>query len=359
MDQVIHVIEPTLEDETGHCYSFVASLCATAQGHPLRLWIGKNAHVGFARTGVLVENHFFRTIRRLQAFFLYRRLLREEGRIFVATAGRTDLLLLDWAAGGHIPPRKVYLFFHWFRDSVGKRNYLARIARRQPSLVILGSTQSVVDIFRTCGFENTMVVPYPITPLAGAEFAPAVSFGHLLFAGAARTDKGFGKVVDLVELLARRGESIPIKIQSSAKHYGKYEPRIREDLLRLASAKYPHLEMLSGTLTESAYHALFFRGICIQPYDVQEFADRVSGVTLDALSAGCPVVTVRGTWMARVVENSAAGVVIDEVRPEALLAAVETVISDYPRYGRNAYEAGKVLQAENSADHLFRVLISS
>ena len=358
MDQVIHVIEPTLEGETGHCYSFVASLCAAAQGHPLRLWIGKSAHARFTRAGVVVENHFFRTIRRLQAFFLYQRLLREEGRIFVATAGRTDLFLLNLAAGGHIPPGKVYLFFHWFRDSNRKRKYLTRIARRQQNLVILGPTQSVVDIFRACGFENTMVVPYPITPLAGAEFAPAVSFGHLLFAGAARKDKGFGTVVDLVELLARRGESIPIKIQSSAKHYGKYEPGIREDLDRLAKANYPYLEMFSDTLTESAYRALFFRGICMQPYDIQEFADRVSGVTLDALSAGCPVVTVRGTWMARVVENSAAGVVIDEVRPESLLTAVETVMSDYSRYRWNAYETGKVLQAEHSADHLFRVLIS-
>lgn len=355
---MIHVIEPTLESEAGHCYSFISSLCAAAQGYPLRLWIGKKAHVGFARAGVQVENYFSRTVRRLQAFFLYRRLLRKEGRIFVATAGRTDLFLLGWAARGLIPPCKVYLFFHWFRDSVQKRNHLARMAKRQKNLMILGPTDSVVDIFRACGFENTKVVPYPVTPLAAEAFPPAVQFGHLLFAGAARTDKGFDKVVALVELLARRGKSIPVKIQGSAKHYGKYESRVREDLHRLAKADYPYLEMFPETLVESAYQTLFVGGVCIQPYDVEEFADRVSGVTLDALSAGCPVVTLKGTWMARVVENGRAGVVIEEARPEALLAAVETVISDYPRYRLNAYEAGRVLQTENSAGHLFSVLIS-
>jgi len=355
---MIHVIEPTLESETGHCYSFIYSLCAAAQGYPLRLWIGKKARVGFTRAGVQVENYFSRRVRRLQAFFLYRKLLREEGRIFVATAGRTDLFLLGGAARGHIPPGKVYLFFHWFRDSVQKRNYLVRVAKRQKNLIILGSTESVVDIFRACGFENTKVVPYPVTPLAAGEVGPAVQFGHLLFAGAARTDKGFGKVVDLLELLARLGKSIPVKIQGSAKHYGKYESRIREDLHRLTKVNYPYLEMLTDTLTESAYQALFSGGVCIQPYDVKEFADRVSGVTLDALSAGCPVVTLKGTWMARVVENSCAGVVIEEARPEALLAAVEKVISDYPRYRLNAYEAGRALQTENSAGHLFKVLLS-
>ena len=358
MNQVIDVIEPTLEDETGHCYTFVAGLCGAAQGRPLRLWIGKHADVGFAPARVMIENHFSRRTRFLQAFLLYRRLLRGDGRIFVATARRTDLSLFDWAARGRIPPDKVYLFFHWFRDSVKRRAYLARIAERQPGLVILGATQSVVDVFRASGFENAKTVPYPITPLANGDFVEP-AFGHLLFAGAARTDKGFGKVVGLVELLARRGASIPIKIQSSAKHYGKYELAIRDDLSRLAKTNYHYLETFSDTLTEPAYRALFSCGICIQPYDVEEFADRVSGVTLDALSAGCPVVTVKGTWMARVVEDSAAGVVVEEAHPGALLSAVQTIIGDYPRYCRNAYEAGQVLQVENSADHLFRVLVSS
>ena len=355
---MIHVIEPTLESETGHCHSFVSSLCAAAQGYPLRLWVGKKAHVGFARPGVQVETYFFRSVRKLQAFFLYRKLLREEGRIFVATASRTDLFLLEWAARGPIPTGKVFLFFHWFRHSVKKRNFLARVAKRQNNFIILGPTESVVNVFRACGFENTKVVPYPVTPSAFQESAPAVQFGHLLFAGAARTDKGFDKVVGLVDLLARLGKSIPVKIQGSAKHYGKYEPRIREDLHRLAKANYPYLEIFSETLTESAYRELFSGGICIQPYDVAEFADRVSGVTLDALSAGCPVVTLKGTWMARVVEKSGAGVAIEEARPEALLAAVETVISDYARYRLNAYEAGTGLQTENSASHLFNILTS-
>ncbi len=54
-NQMIHVIEPTLESETGHCYSFISSLCAAAQGYPLRLWIGKKAHVGFAARSELEE----------------------------------------------------------------------------------------------------------------------------------------------------------------------------------------------------------------------------------------------------------------------------------------------------------------
>ena len=78
------------------------------------------------------------------------------------------MLLLDWAARGRIPARKVFLYVHWLRPTPRKLAFFRRMAKRQPELVVLGPTPSVVDVFAEAGFANRAVVPYPSAPLSPA-----------------------------------------------------------------------------------------------------------------------------------------------------------------------------------------------
>src|SRR5205823_10997515 len=132
--------------------------------------------------------------------FLLRRLLRAPEPIVVTTARRSDLALVSLAASGRVPPDRVFLYFHWFRESARKLSFLRRMAARQPDIVILGTTDTVIDAFRRGGFANVVPLPYPAPAPAGE--SAAVPFRRLLYAGAARQDKGLGIVVDLVQLLA-------------------------------------------------------------------------------------------------------------------------------------------------------------
>jgi hypothetical protein len=116
----IHIIEPTLESEAGHCHSFVESLCRAA-----------------ARD----------------------------------------------------------------RPTAAKEDGFRRLAGKQPNIVILAPTPSVGNLFSRCGFAHTKMVPYPITPRADFPDDASTGFRHLLFAGAARQDKGFSAMVDLVGFL--------------------------------------------------------------------------------------------------------------------------------------------------------------
>ena len=87
-----------------------------------------------------------------------------------------------------------------------------------------------------------------------------------------------------------------------------------------------------------------FRGaICLQPYDRGEYANKLSAITLDAFTAGAPVVTIASTWMAEVVNRFEAGVVVEEPTCEALLKAILTVRHEYARYASSARRAGSVL----------------
>jgi hypothetical protein len=356
MRETLHVIEPTLEGEAGHCYSFVVSLCQTAGDYPLTVWCGRNAEIRLP-AGVATKRLFLRKLRRLQAFWLYRTLLRQPGRIFVSTAGRTDLILLNLACRGKIAPGKVFLYVHWFRPAPAKRRQLEKLAKRQPGITILAPTASVCEEVRAAGFARTRHVPYPISSLQPGEIPTEIpEFRHLLFAGAARRDKGFGGVVDLVELLARSGQRIPVSLQTSAAHYAKLDQTTMADLARLDSIAYPHLLRQAETLLQADYRALFSGAICLQLYSQQDFADRISGVTLDALSSGCPVVTLSGTWMARVVAEFDAGAVIETPEPGNVWEAVGRVMRRYQYYRTNALQAGRELQTRNSAAHLFHEL---
>lgn len=354
----IEVVEPTLEDFSGHCHSLIDSFCRAAEGRQLRVWGGKGT--GAMRLGrdLGVEPVFSRRLRVLQGYWLYRRLLRQSGSIVVMTAKSSDLLLLNLAAKGRIKAGKVFLYFHWIRDSASKRRFMQRMARKQPDLAILGTTQSVVDFFRSCGFANVLLQPYPMT-LEHQAAPPGARDARLIYAGAARQDKGFGKVVDLVEHLARTGERLPITVQISADHYGKYDQATADDIRRLDRSNYPFLIVLRDALSPQDYSALFKGGICLQPYDREDFRDRVSGVTLDALSQACPVIATSETWSARLVAQHAAGIAVERSDVESLLGAAREILNHYEKFSANAFAAGRsesrrswtpLLQALNRGD---------
>jgi glycosyltransferase involved in cell wall biosynthesis len=358
----IHLVEPTLESEAGHCHSFVRSLCAARRegDGAFTVYAGARARLPtLVGPGVRVVPYFRRRIRRPQAFFLYRKLLREPGRILVSTAGRVDMMLLSLAAGGKIAPAKVFLYLHWVNLTPSKQEFFRRMGARQPNLVLMGPTETVAGVFRGCGFRDVRVVPYPITPVPAEPLEARGAFRHVLFAGAARKDKGFPKIVDLVCRMAQNGAGIPVAIQTSPTHYGKYDDEVRSELDRLRKADYPDLREIPGTLGQEAYREMFEGAIVLQPYARHDFADRISGVTLDAFSAGAPIVATSGTWMARVADRFGAGLCLDDPTPEALLGAVDTIRRAYARFRRNAFEAGRTLQVEHGARNLLEAILST
>jgi len=358
----IDIVEPTLSSEAGHCHSFVESVCsARREGEDgITVYADSRARLPRIRTlGVRVVPHFHRRIRRPEAFLLYRKLLREPGRIFIPTAGRADLTMLSLAAGRSIPPGKAFLYFHWVKPDPSKREFFRSAGRRQPDLTLMGPTETAVGIFRESGFRDVRVVPYPRSP-APTEIPDTEGvFRHVLYAGAARRDKGFPAVVDFVRFLADAGTGIPMVVQASPGHYGKFDEGIPAEVDRLRKSSAARLTILPETLDAREYRAWFAGAIVLQPYSRDHFEDRISGVTFDAFSAGAPVVATSGTWMARMAARFGAGVALQDPSPTSILSAVEEVRAEYPRFRRNALEAGKVLRKEHGARQLLEILLST
>ena len=111
--------------------------------------------------------------------------------------------------------------------------------------------------------------------------------------GSARQDKGFSHVVDPLAYLHKQGIKVPVVMQISGEHYRKYDAATLADIQRLKAIAYPQLQLRPETLNPDQYARLFAGAICLQLYNPSDFSDRVSGVTLDAFSAGSPVVADR------------------------------------------------------------------
>jgi len=354
--RTVHVVEPTLEDYAGHCYALVRSFCDAAGGRlNVKVWAGRNAaNLGFAPQ-VEVLPYFRRRLRLLQLLMLFRRLLRAgDEPVVVMTARRFDLTLARLAAGAKLEPGRLFLYFHWFRQTPRRIAYLRKAAAAKSQFTILATTEAAAATFESAGFERVVYLPYPMTAVA-ADGGDA-AFRHLLYAGAARADKGFKYVVDLVELLQRRGMHVPITVQASAERYGKYDDATRADLLRLERSGYASLRLIRETLDPAGYAELFRGAICLQPYDKDDFRDRVSGVTLDALTYGVPVIGPAGTWIARQFSEKSAGIALEDMRAESMLGAVQTVMASYERYRANALAAGQWLVRRSWAPLLSQLL---
>ena len=291
----LELVEPTLEGYSGHCHALVASFARAAASLRIDLWSGRGSadmdfgpHVASIRCSgagrgcrrccsCFAACCGARADRRHHGAPERSRARRPRGERTRAARSRVPLLPLvpriraqalvpasdGRAAAGHRDPRHD----RQRRGRVSPRRLRERGAAALPRA------------------------------RAGCEIA-TVPFRRLLYAGAARQDKGFRMVVDLVELLAARKEDIPIAVQITADHYDKYDAATRADIARLEAARYPSLTLIRETPSPEEYAANFPGSICLQPYDRAEFRDRVSGVTLDALAHGCPIVATAGTWSA-------------------------------------------------------------
>ncbi len=350
----VEIVEPTLVTEAGHCAALFASLRGAAPTLPYRLWIDRRAHLpGIEGSGVPLRRYFSRRWRKLQAPWLYRQLLRAQAPILVPTATWLDLLALDLVSGGRIGPRRVFLYLHKWRASPGRAAALHRLALRQPELQLFGTSEAIVQAMRAAGFAHVE----QIEPVLGADFEtpPDAPFRGLLCAGAARADKGFALVVDLVEHLHATGSNIPITVQASGDHYGRFDEHTRADLQRLRRCGYAHLTVLAETLDAHPYQRLFAGTICLQPYGRQEYADKMSAITFDALRSGAPIVTVAGTTMAAIAAKHGCGIVLDDATPQAMLRACLDLMRQYDLFTQRA----RLASAAHSAASAWRPLVQA
>lgn len=293
---------------------------------------------------------------RLRAEFMeLRSCVRGSDPFLVLTARTVDVVMLELAALSNQKIEHARLFFHW-----PERGYLKKIASlvssrvRQQALAI-APTPSTTRFLRNSGWRRVVEVPYPA--LAPAELVRSSRLKRLLVAGAARVNKGIEIVVGLAERMAERGDAMELFIQTTAKRRGGRLGRKEGDCLeRLSNCKLQALRMDPASPDRDKYTGRFSGALVLAPYHPIKFADNVSGVALDALLHGAPVVATAGTWHARLVSRFGAGVIMEDWSARSLDVAVAEARLRWDEISTQARRAASILAQEHDPAHMLSIL---
>jgi len=350
------LIEPNLRGPSAHYADFVRSLGESCGDERLEVYAHPDADAMLgAMPGVDVTLQEPRVGLPLAEWRTIMREVRAGNPFLVLTADARHACAITMAAAfTGTDPRSARLFFH--RPPTTTRDqYLFPLtwAARQHSLAVT-STEQVAESLRSLGWRRVVCVPYPaVGPATAPEPAP---FRHLLMAGAARLNKGLDLVAGLAETWAAEGRSIPLLVQVSQKHADRHGHREGEVVRALLASGYRGLVADDTAPDRAAYLSRFAGALVLAPYAREQFASQVSGIVLDALLNGAPVIATAGTWPGAQVERFGAGETISERSPAALAQAIELVLADWDGYSARACEAGRTLAREHDPANLLRVL---
>lgn len=358
--RTLRVIEPNLTGHSGHYAEFVRGLAARAGGE-----FGAIEVLASTRAAGALDD--LPRIRFRGAFgargshgseaAALREALEAGDPFLVLTAHAVHAPLLAWLARGRRRAglRNARLYFHWRERGALDRAMVAAAPRVREEAVAIAPTAPTAAFLRAQGWRRVAEVPYPM--LAPATLPEAGAFRHLLVAGAARVNKGLALVAELAEVLGREGDSTPLLVQTTPKRRSGRRGTQEETLLaRLARSGAPGLAASDEAPGATAYGARFEGALVLAPYDPAHFADNVSGVVLDALLRGAPVIASEGSWPGRMVERFGAGALLRERTGTALARAVRDVLADWEGATARARAAAPVLAAEHDPVHLVRVL---
>ena len=393
------VVEEALKDFVGHWYEYVKAVAelSTAAGasvevvgharasealrsgsgvHPLfprTLWDGDYRHgpPGWRKLGLPRHNWLvFRTMRRF---------LKDHGPFdttFVPTVvghhiwawrllsllyprriGRLVLLIRNnaatYAPGSTVPEfNRAALLLKW-----GLRSFASDIDAGR--VVFATDSARLADEYRQLSGLTPVVFPSPrVAPPAAASPVARDPSAPLRFAclGPARFEKG----IDVLQ------QAIALYLADAAAPPARFAIQWPSGIEDADGAPYPpdaaltasgRVEFLTAPLDSAQYDALLASTDCmVLPYRRSSYFARISGVAVEAVTGGIPVISTRDTWTADLVAKSGAGIAVDDGDAVGLAAAMADLARDYPRW-RGAAEAARAgAQAAHSGGEFLEKL---
>lgn len=263
----------------------------------------------------------FRSLRRFAAdtAALFRRIpLAEDDLVFIPTISVVEMMGLRLFLDRHpaLPPVSWHLLFR--RDLYRGRE--ADYARQDPwvsahgevfrhfqrgltgrqRILFYTDTAELTAQYNRLGAALFHTVPIPHTRRSGSPHDPPPL--RLIYVGDARREKGFHLLPHLVEELwsdyVAPGK-IAFRLQSN---YNVPQGEPEAVLARAQLETYPPdcVELLKNPLTSAQYQELLLSGdINLLLYDPENYYARSSGILVESLAAGMPVIVPAASWLAR------------------------------------------------------------
>lgn len=254
-----------------------------------------------------------------------------------------------------------------FWQSFAKYDLPRYVNRWRPQVWALCDDPRMTLTVPTIGVQEEMErhfgVRLPIAPHPSTTFSDAAaralsleaphqlpSRPTILFPGSLRKEKGLELAVHVVSRLAH-SERTEVKIRVKP-------DTLRGDLRRIIhSLPQPDKIVVDRDLEEEDFISFLKSGdIIVCPYLSPQFKARTSGLLIDSMLLGRPVVALRRTWLGDFVTSTGIGVIADP-HPDSLVGAIDRVLQDYPRYAEAAAEARKLYLSTQSWSSLARSVL--
>ncbi len=169
---------------------------------------------------------------------------------------------------------------------------------------------------------------------------------RIFFPSTNRPEKGTGLLYDAAKLLVEAAGDQDLELIFRTSPIERRAKLERDPI-------FPYVTVLDGHIEESAFidilrscHAV------ILPYMPPNFADRTSGLVIDALYAGAPSVVVRGTFLAEIAQRYGSGVVVDRGTAEEIAEAALALLERQEEAPWDFRESGKLYFRSNSWQRL-------
>lgn len=384
-------LEPDLIDEYGHYLSFnerLAEACAAAgiefivlagkqcdpqilQDHPfirptfkLRSW-----DAGVVPSSPLAKWQFG---LELSAALSEVTLKAGAGKtvlfMYTASLGHAQMVekLLRWRGLTDVTAVMQYFRIH-FENPLRARfvrkwaPFLQRITAGNRVRLVLPTPQSAQRFEEAFGFQPSLV-PHPSPAfsdararhLSAAAVAERSSSTRIVFPGGVRVEKGFAMAVDAAVHLA---EQPGIECVVRAIHRDGVSETLETSLAKLRASR---CMIADQTLTPAEFDSFIASAdVLVLPYAASHFGERTSGLLVDAMLLGVPVVAGRGTWLGDLIDQEGCGVSVPLTRSSSLIEGINQVLGNLESY-RAQTAAARIRYLENhSWERLLDDLVSS
>lgn len=183
---------------------------------------------------------------------------------------------------------------------------------------------------RTVAVQMTPARLTPLAPSQASDFVVAVL-------GAGRWDKGFDALPAIAAATHARDPAVRFHIQAPTRDAGLGAPL--RDLRTMANVK-----LLPALLSDADYeHVLRDAGVVLLAYDKQRYRARGSGVLVDALIGGRPIIATEGTALARAAAGAAS---LTGVDAPSFASAIVEMRTHHPRFLAAAQSASAAYRAQ-------------
>ena len=120
------------------------------------------------------------------------------------------------------------------------------------------------------------------------------------------------------------------------------------------------LHYIPNNISDEDYRKLIANSdIVVIPYLAPQFTYRTSGIIVDAMLAGKPVITIQDTWLSDVVKTHRFGLPIKYYSPYSLASAISTIRSNYDFFSNQAQKAFQAYNAKNSWGYLVKTMFET